>query len=252
LRTDRLNRIVGYALSRHEAYLIVLVTFVAVMVSILRGWPVWVVAACLVGGVVLMVLLVADSLADPAVEQEASMADLEVGRVTDKALRASVLKAMEYVRGVHQLVRRDREGLLTSARDELPQMEQAVRSLYQMALRVQEYRADTLIQRDLADLRAEASRTRNVSSSRQEQLASLEKLESLIRSAEQEIQAAVAQLGQSYAEIKAISVTPELRGQSIAALEDLHQSTERLSDLAHGYDEVFGQRTAASGPERQA
>jgi hypothetical protein len=248
---DRLNRMVGYALNRREAYLIVLVTFAAVIVAIVGRWPLWVVGASVVVGALLLALLVIDSLSDPDVEQEASLAGLELDRVIDKGLRSSVKKAMEYVCGAQQLVRRDREGLLTSAGDELPQMEEATRSIFQMALRVQEYRSDALIQRDLAELRATAGRSRTVSDSRQEQLASLEKLDSLIRSAEQEIDAALAHLGQSYAEIKAIKVTPELQGQSIAALEGLNESARRLSDLAQGYDEVFGKRTGTDGAERR-
>ncbi len=248
---ERLGRIAGYTLSRREAYLIVLVTFVAVMVAILGRWPAWVIGASVAGGAVLMALLVIDSLSDPLVEQEASLAGIDLGRIGDRGLRTSVAKAVEYVRGVHNLVREDREDVLTSADDELPQMEEAARSIYEMALRVQEFRADRLIQRDLRDLRYERSRSSTMSESRQDQLDSLEKLDGLVADAEREIDAALAHLGQSYAEIKAIEVTPEIKGRSFETLKELKQSTQRLSDLAAGYDEAFNQRAGTGGSERR-
>ncbi len=253
MRGDRINRIVSYALNRPAAYAIVLMVFVASMIAILGHWPLWVVGASIAAGAVLLGLLVADSLSDPVVEQEASLADIDLSLIRDKALKASVVRAIEYVKGAQAQVRDDREGVLASAGDELPEMEHAVRSIFQMALRVQDFRNDALVQRDLGEARQGRSNSRHfaLSQSRQEWFSSLEKLEGLVGTAEQEIDEALAHLGQSYVEMKAIKVTPEIKGRTIDALKDLNESTERLSDLARSYDEAFSQRAQPNEPERR-
>lgn len=238
---DRLRRIAGYSLSRPEAYIIVALVFVAVVVAIFGHWPGWVVLASVAAGAVLLGLLFVDALADPDVERDASIADVEVSRVRDPALRLEVRRALEYVRAAQKLARQDDSGILTSADDELPQMEQAARSVYQMSLRLQEFKSDRLLQRDLADLRQRLERGK-LTSDQAAQLASLRKLDELVRSATQEIDSAVAHLGRSYAEMQAIKVTPEFKGRAAEALSELAASTQRLSELASGYDEAYGQR----------
>ena len=247
MQRQRLNRIIGYALSRREAYLIVGLVFLAVVVAILGKWPGWVVGASIGAGSVLLVLLIADSLADLNVERDASLADVEVGQVKDPDLRAKVRKALEYVRAAHQLARRDKSGILDAADDELPQLEQAARSIYQMSLRLQEFRADRLLQRDLAELQPQGARRRPLTKDQEAQLGTLKRLHELVRSAEAEIDSAVAHLGRSYAEMQAIKVTPEFRGQSADPLEELGASTRRLSDLAEGYDQVYSSRPLPGG-----
>lgn len=242
MRNERLSRIVGYALTRREAYLAVGLTFVAVVVAILGGWPGWVILACVGVGALLLGLVVVDSIADPKSERDAALVDVELSRVHDKQLRAKLQRVMEYVRAAQQLARQDRSGTLDSADDELPQLEQAARSIYQMCLRLQEYRADRLIQRDLVDLQRMASGTRKLTGDQQAHLETLQRLNGLVREAERGIDRALADLGRSYAEMKAIGVTPGLRGRTTEALDQLAASTQRLSDLATGYDEAYGFR----------
>ncbi len=242
MHRERLNRIASYALSRWEAYAIVLLVFAAVAVAILGKWPEWVILASVGAGVVLLALLVLDSLVDPEAERDASMADIEVSRIRDGALRSKVVRAMEYVRAAQKLARRDRAGTLEAADDELPQLEQAVRSIYQMSLRLQEYRGERLLHQDLAGLQQRRAQRVALTSDQQEQLAALEKLQQLVREAEQGIDSALADLGRSYAEMQAMKFTPELRGRVADVFEQLEASTRRLSDLAEGYDEVFGSR----------
>ncbi len=79
----------------------------------------------------------------------------------------------------------------------------------------------------------------------QAQMDSLRRLDGLVRDGEREIDGALAQLGRSYAEMQAIRVTPEFRGQAASALQELKNSTRRLSDLAQGYDEAYGSRAPA-------
>ena len=251
MRRERLNRIVGYALSRTEAYVVVVLVFVAVVVAVLGDWPGWTIMASVAVGVVLMALLIADSLADPGVERDASIADVDAGRIGDAELRARVRRALEYVRAAHRLVGRDATGVLGSVGHELPQMEEAVRSIFQMSLRLQDFRADQLIRRDLADLQMQRARKGVLGPDQEAQLAALRRLDRLVRAAEQEIDSAVAHLGWSYAEMHAIKVTPELRGRASDALDQLKASTARLSELARGYDEAFGGAGAGRRPDGQ-
>ncbi len=238
MASERAKRIAAYTLSRWEAYLIVIVVFAAVLAAIIGGWPTWVVLASLGTGAVLLVLLVLDSLSDPSVERDASIADVEPGRIRDRDLRAKLQRALEYVRAAHQLARR-RDLTLGGAEDELPQLEQAARAIYQLCLRLQDYRSDRIVQRDLADLASRQARRGGLSEDEQQQLATLRRLDELVRSSAQEIDNALADLGRSYAEMRAIEATPELRGRQADALRQLDDSTRRLSDLAAGYDEVF-------------
>lgn len=247
MRSERLKRIIAYALSRPEAYLIVGLVFLAVLVAMLGQWPGWVIGASIVAGVVLLGLLILDTLFDPTAERNAALADVDPGRVRDPALRKKLRKALEYVRAAQKLTKQDKSGLLDAVDEELPELERAARSIYQMSLRLQEFRADRLLQRDLADLRQQSKQSGPLNPDREAQLKTLRRLDDLVSKAEQAIESALADLGRSYAEMQAIRVTPELRGRAGDSLEQLQSSTKRLSDLAQGYDEVYGSRTV---PER--
>lgn len=248
---ERLKMSIGYALSRTEAYLIVMLVFVAVIVAIVGRWPGIVIVASLAAGIVLLALLIVDSLANPDVEREASIADIQVGLLKDPELKAKVRKALEYVRAAQRLSKRDAAGVLDAADDELPQLEHAARSIYQMSLRLQEFRADRLLQSDLTELERQRAQGRQLSKDREAQLKTLVRLNEMVRSAEQEMDSALAHLGRSYAEMQAIKVTPEFRGGAVEALNQLEASTLRLSELAQGYDEVYGARGLPGGSEAQ-
>jgi hypothetical protein len=244
MRRERLNRIAVLALSRVEAYLIVLVVFATVIVVILGGWPGWLIPVSLGAGAVLLVLLVLDSLSDPGADQAAAFADIDPKRIHDSDLRAKLIRALEYVRAAQRLAQRYPSGVLDAADDELPQLEEAVRSIFRMSLRLQEFRADKLIGRDLAELQRQRSRGGRLSPKQEEQMRTLERLEELVRTAYREIDDALAHLGRSYAEMQAIQVTPEFRGREAYVFKELDASTARLSDLAARYDEAFGSRRA--------
>ena len=242
MRSERISRIIGYALNRQEAYLSVGLTFVAVVVAILRGWPWWVMLACAAAGALLLGLLVIDSLADPSAEREAALADVDLSKVHDKRLKNKLQRAIEYVHAAQRLAKQDNIGALDGADDELPQLEQAVRAIFQMSLRLQEYGEDRLIQRDLLELQKMASGSRRLTEDQKAQLETLRRLDDLVRTAEREIDDALANLGRSYAEMKAIGVTPELRGGAAETLDQLTACTQRLSELAAGYDDAYGVR----------
>lgn len=250
MHRERFRRIAGYALSRREAYLIVGLVFAAVVVTIVGGWPAWVIGVSVLAGVLLLLLLIMDSLFDPNVERDAAVADVDLGRLRDRDLQAKVRRALEYVRAAQRLARQDRGTTLDAADDELPELEQAARSIYQMCLRLQEFRSDALIQRDLGEIRQQRARRAELSDDQREQLTTLERLSELVASAQREIDAALAHLGRAYAEMQVIKVTPELRGREADALEQLGASTRRLSDLAAGYDEAFGGQLPPGAPAR--
>ncbi len=241
MQIDRFKRIAGYALTRPEAYIIVVLVFLLALVDIFGGWPGWVILAGIVAGAVLLGLLIVDSLNDPDSEREASIADVDAGRVRDPALRNKVLRALEYVRAAQKLAREDTKDTLSLVRDELPQLEQAARSMFQMAIRLQDFQADRIVQRDLVDLRRRSEQGK-LTGEQRDQLDTLNRLDDLVRNADREIDGALSVLGRSYAEMQTIKATPELRGQAAAALEELDASSKRLSELADGYDQVFGDR----------
>jgi hypothetical protein len=237
-------------LTRAEAYLVVVLVFVAVIVAIIGNWPWITIVVSLGAGVLLLALLILDSLANPDVDREASIADIDVRQVRDPDLKSKVLKALQYVRAIQRLSKRN-VAALDAADDELPQLEQSVRSIYQMSLRLQEFRSDDLLQRDLADLERHRRDRGELDKDREAYLNTLTRLNQMVRAADQEIDSALAHLGRSYAEMQAIKVTPEFRGGTADTLNQLKSSTLRLAELAQGYDEVYGARTVAEGSERQ-
>lgn len=242
MRRERLSRLAAHTLTRVEAYIIVITVFAAVIVAIVGGWPIWIVPVSLVVGIALLGLLVLDSLSDPRVERDAAVSDLDPGQIRDPALRAKLQRALEYVRATQRLAGGDASGILDAADDELPQIEDAARSIFRLSLRIQGYRSDPLILRDLADLRRRKDRGGRMSEEEEAQLSALERLDELVRASDREIDDALAQLGRSYAEMQTISATPEFRGRDAFVLQDLEDSTRRLSDLAANYDEVFRSR----------
>ncbi len=242
---SKLSRGIAYALGRTEAYIIVVIVFLAVVVAIVGGWPGWIIPASIVTGAVLLVLLVWDSLSDPNTERQSSIADINPGQVRDQKARAKVRKALEYVRGIQRMVANDQEGLLGIAKEELPQLEQAARLIYQMCLRLQEFYADPIIRQDLARLEELQARRKSLPPGQAAHLEALVQLHNLVQSAEQQVDSVLAHLGRSYAEMQSIKVTPEFRGRAQAALEQLRDSAQRLSDLADGYDEAYSSRSPA-------
>ena len=95
MRSERLNRIISYALSRPAAYFIVGLVFLAVVVAVVGRWPGWVILASVGAGVVLLGLLIVDALFDPNTERDAAIADVDPSRLRDPALREKLRKALE-------------------------------------------------------------------------------------------------------------------------------------------------------------
>lgn len=243
---SRLKRLILYSLNRplvlFSIALLILGSGLGIFVFALSPW---VIAAWIVVCLGLFLATVIDTLSDPEKERDAALADVDPGNIRDRTLRDKVRQAVRYVRSARKVIGEAKAGQLDSAAGDLPALEAATRSIFQVAGRLERYRSDQILRNDLANLGQKGKR---LTDSQKRYLETLNKLESLMREASEGIDNALAEMGQSYASMQAILVKPEFWGGAADSFERVREVTRRLDDISTSFDEVYDfQRSAADG-----
>ncbi|MBI2863177.1 MAG: hypothetical protein HYX94_01260 [Chloroflexi bacterium] len=236
--SSRLGRLILYSLNRPLALVAIgLLIGGAGLGSLVLGLASWMVAAWVLVCAGLFVATVVDTLADPERERDAALADVDPDDLRDRALRDKVYQALRYVKSARKLIAEAKGGVLDSAAADLPDMESAARSIFQVAGRLQRYGGDPILRNDLANLKQKGPR---LTESQKSYLETLNKLESLMKEASDQIDSALAEMGQSYASMQAILVKPEFLGTAADSFDRVREVTRRLDDISTSFDEVYG------------
>lgn len=253
------NAMVQYAIMRWESAVVVALT--VVLFFLLRrpfawwppfGWPLL--------GVIALLVLVYSSLNDPEtnarVLRDLFQEQFNPRQIHNKELREDVESALEYQRRIESEIQKQRSGLIRDRmEDAANQITTWMSNIYQLALRVDAYRADNLLVRErealpkeLERLNAQRKAESNPTVQRQldEVIASKGKHWQTLRDLDARMKQAALQLEQSltslatiYSQIQLIDAQSVGSGQAERLQADINEQVERLNDLVASINEVY-------------
>lgn len=248
-----------YALFRWESGVVVALTIV--LFFLLRrpfywwppfGWPLL--------GLLALVLLVYSSLNDAETNARVLLSlfqeQFDPRTIRDKELRKDVEMALEYQRRIETQIHKQRAGLI---RDRLEttanQLTDWLSNIYQLALRVDSYRADDLLAREQAELpkeleRLTAQRKLETNSTLQAQLdaviagkgkhwQALRELDGRMKQAVLQLEQSLTALATVYSQIHLIDAQSVNSGQAERLQDDIREQVARLNDLVASINEVY-------------
>jgi hypothetical protein len=231
-----------YALNRWQTLAIVVVACLGVAATVLlleANLPLILFWAGF--GVVGTTAMVVVSFRDAESVDEALITRADLDELRDRRLREMVTRAANYQRAIRRAVRETDSAELRGALDIITrEVADPVGLIFNLAKRLEAYRADTLIHDDLRRLTAARQ---SLSEAQSAQLANLETLQRLMAEAAGAIDAALAQLGTSYSAVQLARAGGALKSHTAQqALDDLRAQSEQLRDLNTSLDEVYAQR----------
>jgi hypothetical protein len=260
LQQQAQSAILQYAIFRWESGVVVALTIV--LFFLLRrpffwwppfGWP-------LLGAVALGLLIYAslnDAETNARVLLDLFQEQFNPRQIGDKALRQDVEMALEYQRRIETEIHKQREGLI---RDRLEttadQITEWLSNIYQLARRVDSYRADDLLAREQAELpkeleRLTAQRKFEANPALQAQLdeviagkgkhwQALRELDARMKQAALQLEQSLTALATVYSQIQLIDAQSINSGRAERLQDDIREQVERLNDLVASINEVYG------------
>ena len=183
-------------------------------------------------------------------------------KLTTPELRSEIDKAMTYLQQVESAVLASKDGPI---RDRLKrtteEMVDWVEGIYNLAARIDSYSQDNVIRNDLQTvpdairkLRKQLIETDNPSvrlqveeaiQDREEQWASLQKLQSTMDNARLLLERNLSDMGRVYSQVVLMSSLNESAGKATDLQEDISEHVDQLQDLVDAMDEVHAERRAA-------
>ena len=228
------------------------------------GWPWW---AWPLLGVVAEAAIVASSLTDKAETQRVieSMfrAKYDIGTIRDRELRAKLNEADQYRQRIQQVVTQQHDGVL---RDRLvettSQVYDWIANMVELARRIETFRDDDIIQRDLAavpkdikDLSARMALEPNAAvrqqmattlSSKQQLATNLGELSARMERADLQLEHSLTALGTVYAQLLLIGTQDVDSDRADRIRGDIRDEVSALQDLVVSLNEVYN--VGAAGP----
>ncbi len=260
LQTEAQSAILQYALFRWESGVIVALTIV--LFFLLRrpffwwppfGWPLL--------GLVALVLLVYSSLNDAETNARVLLdlfqEQFDPRQIRDKELRKDVELALAYQRRIETEVHKQREGLIRDRLEETAnQITEWLSNIYQLAGRVDSYRADDLLAQERAALpkeleRLTAQRKFESNATLQAQLdevitgkgkhwQALRELDARMQQAALQLEQSLTALATVYSQVQLIDAQSVNSGNAERLQDDIREQVERLNDLVSSINEVYG------------
>jgi hypothetical protein len=263
IRSDLQRRaqsaIIQYAIFRWESAVVLALTLILTVV-LRRPFPWWPPFGWPLLGLIGLAMIFYSSLNDADTNARVLLdlfqEQFDARRIKDKTLRQQVENGLEYQRRIEMQVRRQRAGLIQDRlEDTANQISDWLSNIYQLALRLDAYRADDLLARERAALPKEL-----------EQLAAQRKLESNARVHEQldeviagkgkhwqtlreldaRMQQAALQMEQSltalatiYSQVQLIDAQGVDSGRAERLQADIREQVDRLNDLVSSINEVY-------------
>ncbi|MCL6649192.1 MAG: hypothetical protein K6U89_12745 [Chloroflexi bacterium] len=243
-RVPTARAVLVYALGRWQTAAVVFLAClgIAATILLLPGNLLLVLAWLLLGisGVVGIVVL---TFRDPDAMAEALRPPRALTQLRTPALREAVRRAEAYQTALRRAVATiTRPELRASLELITARFGDAPALVLALGQTIERFQSDPLIQADLARLRGEQRRGQ-LSPAEQEHLENLEQLAAMVREAQAKIEAMLAQLGSSYAEVQTISAAGEIRGGRIEqALAEVADRAQELRQLSAALEEVYAAR----------
>jgi len=251
--------VVQYALFRWEnavllAGTILLMAFVP---HPFPWWPVWGWAVLGLAGIVAIFLSsLTSAAANARLLLKTFQEQFDPRGIHHPELRQRMASALEYQRRIETQVRQ-RSGRLLWDRPEdvAEQVKEWIRYIYQLAVRLDAYRQDALLEmqrnsvpQEIGQLVAQRQKETNplfqqeldqVLASKRKQLDTLQALETRMKQAEFQMEQSLAALATVDSQIQLIDAQSVESGRSERLMEDIREQVNRLNDLVSSLNEVY-------------
>ena len=180
----------------------------------------------------------------------------DAGRIKDKELRKDVETALEYQRRIEVQVRRQDRTLLRDRLNETAnQITQWIANVYALALRLDSYRRDDLLEQQRSTLPVELQamseqrkRTTNpttqaqldaVIDSKGKQWSALRELDDRMKQAELQMEQSLTALATVYSQVQLVDAQSVESGRAERLQQDIRDQVERLGDLVESINQVY-------------
>ncbi len=259
--------ILQYAVFRWESAMVLAVTIILTFL-LRKPFPWWPIFGWPLLGLLGLAAIVYSSLVDAETNARVLLNQFQEqfspGALQDKNLRQQVQNGLEYQRRIEMQVRKQRPGLI---RDKLEQtanqLTDWLSNVYQLAVRLDAYRADDLLARERqavpkeieqlnAQLRLESNPA--VKQQLQETIASKGKHWQALRELDARMQQAALQMDQSltalatiYSQVQLVDAQGIESGRAERLQADIREQVDRLNDLVSSINEVYDYNTKGIG-----
>ncbi len=248
-----------YAFFRWESAVILGLTILLVffLPQPFPGWPVW--GWWVLGGFGLLAVVVSsvtDAETNTRVLLDLFQEQFNMRKIQDPELRQEVEKAMEYQRRIETHTSRQQQGLLRDRlEDTATQLADWVSNIYRLALRLDAYRHDVLLDQERASVPKELEalvaqrnavkdaevqdRLDDVIESKRKQWESLKALHARMKAAELQLEESLTALATVYSQVQLVSAQDIESGRSERLRQDIQDQVARLNDLVSSINEVY-------------
>ncbi|MEZ4732631.1 MAG: hypothetical protein R3E79_36475 [Caldilineaceae bacterium] len=251
--------ILQYAVMRWESAVVVALTLVLFFL-LRRPFPWWPPFGWPLLGLVGLLLLVYSSLNDAETNARVLLhlfqEQFDPRQLRNKELRNDVEQALEYQRRIETEVQKQRSGLIRDRLEETAnQITVWLSNIYQLALRIDTYRADDLLAREKDELpkeleRLTAQRRFETNATVQQQLdeviagkgkhwQTLRELDARMKQAALQLEQSLTALATVYSQVQLIDAQSVGSGQAERLQADIREQVERLNDLVASINEVY-------------
>lgn len=248
-----------YAIMRWESAVVVALTLVLFFL-LPHPFPWWPVFGWPLLGIVGVGLLIYSSLTDAETNARVLLdlfqEQFNPGQLRDKELRKDIEQALEYQRRIETEIHKQRPGLIRDRLDNTANQFTAwLSNMYELASRIDTYRADDLLGREREALPKElekltAQRKTESNATVQQQLdeviagkgkhwQTLRDLDARMKQATLQLEQSLTALATVYSQVQLIDAQSVGSGQAERLQSDIREQVERLNDLVSGINEVY-------------
>lgn len=256
-----------YAIFRVESAVIIAMSLVLTFVYP-RPFPWWPRLGWVLLGVVALGVLVYSSLTDAEANAQILLdifqQQFNPRVIQDKDLRTKVESALEYQRRIETQIRHQENGLIRDRlNDTAGQITAWLSNIYQLALRLDAYRRDDLLERErnmlpkeidqlLAQRRVEKNekvqaQLEDVLASKRNHWQSMRDLDARMKEASLQLDQSVTALATIYSQVQLIDAQSIGSGRAERIQADIKEQVARLNDLVSSINDVYNYNTKGLG-----
>jgi hypothetical protein len=265
IRQRAFGAVVTNALFRWESLVTLLLTFI-LFVAVPQPFPFWQNWFWLIGGALAEIALVASALTDQEANRAAVAREFEskfdLRQVRNPVSRQRLQSAMEYRRGMLDLVKRHSGAMRVSLQQTVDDINDWIAQMYDLAMHVDAFESNDLVERDRKMVPQQLDKTRirldresdpsvrrdleNQVKQLEQQLANLEATANSIKRAEIQLESTLSSLGTIYAQMSLLG-TKEVDSSRAQRLRlEIQDEVSSLQDTIEAMDEVQAQRLRLS------
>lgn len=263
LQKQAQTALLQYAVFRWESALIVALTIVLTFL-LPRPFPWWPLFGWPLLGVIGLAALVISSLTDTEANarllNQLFQEQFNPRQIQDRELRSKVESALEYEHRIEMLVSEHQAGVIRDRiEDAAGQITDWLSNIYQLAVRLDAYRADDLLARERASVPKEVDRLiaqrrvegnptvqaqlDSVLDSKRKHWQALRDLDARMQQAALQLDQSLTALGTIYSQIRLIDAQSIGSGRAERLQADIREQVNRLNDLVKSINDVYNFNT---------